>query len=152
MSTREPLTERERSAIDIAIEAEAWASRVGEHHWPLARVLFEAGWIAAREHPTESEASVRMLADALKELADWVERGHYMYGGAEARRLLGEARGALDALNEPVERSHKPLSDCCGAEVRFGGGTGVTRYYICSMCEKACGPAVEPVETQEQTS
>ena len=38
------------------------------------------------------------------------------------------------------------LSSCCKAEVRTGGGTGATHYYVCSICEKACGVAREDAE------
>ena len=53
------------------------------------------------------------------------------------------ARAAL-AAREPSER----LSECCKAEARTGGGTGATHYYVCSVCEKACGLAArkEPEE------
>lgn len=29
------------------------------------------------------------------------------------------------------------LSSCCNATVHVGG-SGVTRYYVCDLCEKAC--------------
>jgi len=60
-------------------------------------------------------------------------------------QVKGIARAAL-AAREPSER----LSECCKAEVRTGGGTGATHYYVCSVCEKACGlAACEDTERPE---
>jgi hypothetical protein len=96
--------------------------------------------------------------------ADMTAREEEIWGGmveaairaADKARGLREERKLRPAFEGPDGVQHpdrwrmrlvsdwrpvdaEPLSACCRAEVRLGGGTGVTRYYVCSVCEKACG-------------
>jgi len=32
----------------------------------------------------------------------------------------------------------KPVSDCCQADIKINDGQSVTRYYICTKCDKPC--------------
>lgn len=57
----------------------------------------------------------------------------------------GESDRDYDAP-EGADEGERGASACCGADVRIGGGSGPTRYYVCESCEKACGlAAASPV-------
>ncbi len=46
----------------------------------------------------------------------------------------------LKGLREPTWKFTIPMSDCCKAECTIGG-EGLTHYFVCSKCLKACDEA-----------
>jgi hypothetical protein len=109
------LSVADRAALEVQLGRPPVASSLRAEYRRM-----EAVWAAARDHyRAGSEVSVRMLADALKELADWASRiiegdgeGQIVIDG---RRVLGEARAALDALNEPGSGTGRQEEEVYGA-------------------------------------
>ena len=94
-----------RAAYKLA-EGYTWGSE-GDTCPEGARNIAETVWSAACEYyKADSDATTRMLADALKELADWADECLSIREtevlGRSGRGLVREARAVLAALNEPL--------------------------------------------------
>lgn len=102
--------------------------------------------IAAREGPSGGKIQpIRLTeeqADKLRQSELEVRRSPAKGCEHDNTLLQGECDCEPVAALEDSER----LSDCCKAEVRVGGGKENTCYYVCSVCEKACGTHREDTE------
>lgn len=130
----------------------------------------ECGWSALADGELPGDG--QRLREALIGGDELDPRWTWLGGAAERLRAHApadedpeavlECAGTLETMRQDLravlvrdtEREHGSargrLSECCGGEVRFGGGTGVTRYYVCSVCEKACGLATGDAQREHE--